>query len=426
MLGFLSIHPFGASRYTRSAVRGSRDRALEGVRFGRQVRDLSMEADMRMIRFSARVLAGVGVLCWCASLEAAGVSELLNSILAIDHEGQGAPAAQKALKELVTAEASSLPAILKAFDRANPLAANYLRSAVETICSRTTKNGGKLPVAELQTFVADRQRDPRARSLAFEQLKRADASVAAGLVPAMINDPSPELRREAVGRLTTMGLDEKDEAAKVAHFEAALSGAVDDDQVKSLVEQLKKLGKTVDLQQHFGFLTKWNIVGPFDNKETKGFPVSYPPEENGDLKATYKGQLGDVTWGEISTTNDYGILDIAKDVKPYKGAVMYLTTDFVSDKAQAVELRLGTPNAWKVWVNGKLLFAREEYHRGMALDQYRVPTQFRAGKNTILVKLCQNEQDQDWAQRYQLQLRVCDASGSAVHPAEPVKTTATP
>ncbi len=101
---------------------------------------------------------------------------------------------------------------------------------------------------------------------------------------------------------------------------------------------------------------------------------------------------------------------------PYKGAVMYLATDFVADKARPVEVRLGTPNAWKVWVNGKLLFAREEYHRGMAIDQYRVPAKLKEGRNTILVKLCQNEQDQDWAQRYQLQLRVCDAAGSAVHP----------
>ena len=49
----------------------------------------------------------------------------------------------------------------------------------------------------------------------------------------------------------------------------------------------------------------------------------------------------------------------------------------------------------------------------MALDQYRVPAELKPGRNVILVKLCQNEQTEDWAQRYQLQLRVCDASGRA-------------
>ena len=35
-------------------------------------------------------------------------------------------------------------------------------------------------------------------------------------------------------------------------------------------------------------------------------------------------------------------------------------------------------------------------------------------KNTILVKVCQNEQTEEWAQRWQIQLRVCDATGTAV------------
>ena len=76
------------------------------------------------------------------------------------------------------------------------------------------------------------------------------------------------------------------------------------------------------------------------------------------------------------------------------------------------------PNAWKLWLNGKYLFGRDEYHRGMAIDQYRVPAKLKAGKNVILLKLCQNEQDDDWAQRYQIQIRVCDPSGVAVLPVD--------
>jgi hypothetical protein len=45
----------------------------------------------------------------------------------------------------------------------------------------------------------------------------------------------------------------------------------------------------------------------------------------------------------------------------------------------------------------------------------------KPGENVLLLKVCQNEQDQDWAQRYQFQLRVCDSTGSAV---QPVSTTA--
>jgi hypothetical protein len=33
-----------------------------------------------------------------------------------------------------------------------------------------------------------------------------------------------------------------------------------------------------------------------------------------------------------------------------------------------------------------------------------------------LLKLCQNEQKEDWAQDWHFQLRICDASGAAVLP----------
>ena len=90
---------------------------------------------------------------------------------------------------------------------------------------------------------------------------------------------------------------------------------------------------------------------------------------------------------------------------------------FRSAEKQAAELRLGTPNAWKLWVNGELVFEREEYHRSTRMDQFRVPVSLQAGDNTIMLKVCQNEQEQDWAQDYKYQLRVCDSSGVAILPA---------
>jgi len=50
----------------------------------------------------------------------------------------------------------------------------------------------------------------------------------------------------------------------------------------------------------------------------------------------------------------------------------------------------------------------------MAIDQYRVRAELKPGANTILLKLCQNEQTEDWAQRYEFQLRVCDPSGIGI------------
>ena len=67
-------------------------------------------------------------------------------------------------------------------------------------------------------------------------------------------------------------------------------------------------------------------------------------------------------------------------------------------------------------MNGELLTSNEVYHAGMELDQYRARARLRPGPNSILVKICQNEQTESWAQRWQFQLRVCDAQGTAVLP----------
>jgi hypothetical protein len=128
--------------------------------------------------------------------------------------------------------------------------------------------------------------------------------------------------------------------------------------------------------------------------------------------------MGEVAWEKYTTEDDYGVMNIAKKTAPHKGAVTYGYTTFSADKARQIELRLGTPNAWKLWVNGELVFAREEYHRGTQLDQYKVRAKLKQGTNSILIKVCQNEQTEDWAQDWKFQIRACDSSGAAVLPAE--------
>ena len=122
-------------------------------------------------------------------------------------------------------------------------------------------------------------------------------------------------------------------------------------------------------------------------------------------------------WKPLASDDDYGVIDIAKQIENHKGSLMYATTTWTSPAEQQLEIRLGTPNSWKLWVNGMLIFEREEYHRSSQMDQYSVPVKLKAGENFLLLKVCQNEMTQDWAQRYQFQVRICDGTGSAVLPA---------
>jgi hypothetical protein len=152
----------------------------------------------------------------------------------------------------------------------------------------------------------------------------------------------------------------------------------------------------------------------------------YPPEEELDFDAEYEGQLGKVSWEPLasetptgtSSVDEVGKVDLAKLTAPHKGAVTYTATEFVAADAGTVEFRIGTPNAWKLWVNGELVFGQEEYHRGMFFDQYIFRANLKQGENTLLLKVCQNEQTEDWAQVWAFQLRICDLAGRGLNSAE--------
>ena len=356
-------------------------------------------------------------MCMINVSEAADFETSIQTILSVGSEGKGNPEASAAWKELAKSPVADLPRLLAAFDNANPLAANWLRSAAESIAARELKATGKLPQAELEKFIAATEHNPRARRMAYEWVLKVDPTAADRLIPGMLNDPSVEFRRDAVARLIDAGtkqLTENQNDLAKATFEKALNGARDEDQIEAIVKPLDKLGVKVDLPRHFGFVLDWHLIGPFDNTAKKGFAVTYPPETEIKLDAKYAGQKGEVAWSKTLSDDKYGTVDLNKVTAPHKGAATYALTEFVSDKEQTVDIRLGTPNAYKVWVNGEFIFGREEYHRGSSVDQYRMRAKLKQGKNQILLKICQNEQTEDWAQGWKYQLRVCDATGTAI------------
>ncbi len=361
---------------------------------------------------------------------AADIEASIKAIRNVGPEGRGNVEASAAWKELAKSPIQDLTKVLAGFDGANPIAANWLRSAAESIADRELKATGKLPQAELEKFIGETEHNPRARRMAYEWVLKQDPTAADRLIPGMLSDPSTEFRRDAVVRLIDSGTklvtDNKNDEAKEILLQA-VNGARDEDQINAIVKLLDKLEVKVDLPRHFGFIMDWQLIGPFDNTAKKGFAIAYPPESEIKLDAKYAGQKGEVSWSKYVTDDKYGLVDLSKYTAPQKGSVTYAYTEFTSDKEQTVDVRWGSPNAYKLWINGELAFAREEYHRGMAIDQYRVTAKLKQGKNLILLKICQNEQTEDWAQRWQYQLRICDATGTAIlsktRPA-PVQTAA--
>lgn len=348
------------------------------------------------------------------------ITEAVGVLQSAKTAGQGSRENQRALVALTGSGERAMLPILTGFQKATPEGLNWLRNAFEQIAESLRASRKPLPVDALRAFVLETGNSADARRLAFDTMVSEDGRVAEQLIPGMLNDPSPEFRRDAVELLLKQAA-QVEGAAATDLYRRALGGAVHEDQVKTIAEALRKAGETVDISRHFGFVTSWKIVGPFDNREEKGFAVAYAPEteiaqERPNVEAEYDGMNGKVRWQTVETTDDFGVVDIAKQIENFKGSVMYAVAEWSSPAQQTLQVRLGTPNAWKLWVNGALVFEREEYHRSTQLDQYSVTVQLKPGVNVLAFKICQNEQTQDWAQKYQFQLRVCDSTGVGVLP----------
>ena len=369
------------------------------------------------MRILSRLFSGLILVTASALPAAAGELEpLLRTLQAVGPKGAGNRQATRAWEQLARADAGQLPVILAGLDGAGPLAANWIRTAVDAIAQRQLQRGGRLPAAELERFVLDRRHAPRARRLAYELLVRADPSAPRRLLAGMLDDPSLELRRDAVARRIeeAAALEKRQRARAVAAYQEALSAARDLDQIRLLAGRLRKLGLAVDLARHFGFLVRWKLIGPLDNTDEKGFDAVYPLERNIDLQASCKGKHGEVKWIDHVTQDNYGQVDLNKALGEEKSVVGYATAQFVSQGRQELELRAGSPNAVKLWVNGRLVYQRNVYHMGSQMDQYVIPVVLEPGSNVILVKVCQNAIMEEWARYWGFQLRVCDTKGTAV------------
>jgi hypothetical protein len=341
------------------------------------------------------------------------VGDSIQALTAVENEGRGNDMAATAWREVVKAGPSVLPALLAAAGEGGPVADNWVRLACDAVVDSALASKQTLPLAEVEAFLRDTKHASSGRQLAFDVLQRADRAKAAAIEPSLLHDPVQELRRGAVQRLIDSAKGREAADAK-AVYQTALDAVRDEDQAKVIDGALKKLGVTVDLPRHFGFLMKWHVIGPFDNTGRSGFDTVFPPEKEIRLDATYDGKGAPAKWQPFESKEDYGKLDFNKPLGLQKEATAYAVATFEASEARDVELRLGCKNAWKVWLNGELLFGRDEYHRGQQMDQYKLKGRLRKGPNTVLVKCCQNEQKEEWTVEWEFQLRVCDSAGTAI------------
>ena len=406
---------------------------------------------VRLVRFAAAVFLSAAAPLSAADLtrpaeeaeaDPYGIVPSLAKVSNVADRGEGAAAAANAVRTLAAAEPDQIGLMLGWFSAASPVGRNLLAGAVQAVAddadaeilaaaaNDTLRRGNGVRRTGPDGFTMIGPLHPEAAALAFRLLEGADPDAAAAfLAEAGLDSDAPPIRRAAVAaKLNKLSGD-----VPASDLRALLDRTLDRDQVETIADRLAELNDPVDLPRQFGFLTDWWMIGPFDHRDDQAFDATLPPERTPGAfgyAATYPtgfpGVGGTVGWREIDSDDDFGVVSVADSFENWKGSAVMLGRGFDASVAGPATFRIGTPNAFKLYLNGELLFAREEYHRGTKMDQYVIPAELKLGENVLMVKLLQNQQEQGWAQDYQIQFRVTDPTGAAVREAIATPTDAEP
>jgi len=170
-------------------------------------------------------------------------------------------------------------------------------------------------------------------------------------------------------------------------------------------------------EEMIGWTVPMALIGTWDNEQSKGFDIAYPPEHEIDLNKTYSGQLVEIGWRtDYARTRFAKTIDLKELLNPNIWAVAYLSSALRVQNAGKYELRLASTDALKVWVNDVLVF--ENRHIGRwGFDAIVIPVIFRPGVNRILIKSAQEKG------HWRLHARLTGVGGA---PVEPNKLKAVP
>ncbi len=148
---------------------------------------------------------------------------------------------------------------------------------------------------------------------------------------------------------------------------------------------------------------KWLVLGPFNNIAGIGYNTAYIPEDTTQIDLTVKyAVVGEqIGWKEFRDDVFDGFIDLGRNVN---WRVSYALTTVTSPDERKVQLRFGSDDQSKVWFNGKMVFA-DPLFGWAVVDSDIIPVTLKKGINTILVKVCNEEQT--WG----FYLRVTDADG---------------
>jgi len=170
--------------------------------------------------------------------------------------------------------------------------------------------------------------------------------------------------------------------------------------------QMDALSKTYD---ELGYVTRFRVIGPFDNEGKGGFDTETPPEskrmEAPDPHASYPGRERAVSWRSYpEAVAQNGYVSFGAVMRPLQNVCALAETFVHSERAQALSLFVGGGGATKVYWNGEEVF-RDPAYRAPYPDRSAATVGAHKGDNRLLVKVCVT--DSTWG----FYLRLGDSRG---------------
>ncbi|GIW81725.1 MAG: hypothetical protein KatS3mg105_3532 [Gemmatales bacterium] len=337
----------------------------------------------------------------------------------------GSDDARAAWKKLVAIGPAALPALIDAMDTPDTVTANWFRTAFDRIVqNELKKNRGKnLDVGLLLAVVQDRTRQGRVRRLALEIVEELRPGTTKSFLSGWLDDP--EFRYEAVENLVDQGkaLQKEGHQEKANQaFQKAFAASRDVKQAMTIAQHLHQANIQVSLAEHFGFLTDWYLIGPFDGKMQTGFKNSYPPEQKVDLRAEWMGKGKRLKWVRYRAKEQFTgpphravLVNLTDALGQSEDAVGYAYTRIRVPREMEVEFRGAADDNLTVWVNGQRVFGFEEYRNGVRVDRHRFRVRLRQGINEILVKVCQAPYEESSPEpNWEFLLRIVDLQGEGL------------
>ncbi|KLU05842.1 hypothetical protein RISK_002474 [Rhodopirellula islandica] len=368
-------------------------------------------------------------------------NRLVKTLNGVEAEGVGHAAAMELMSESLQATPVTTPqlfATLNSMAEANPRAKNWLRllasQQIELADSKAKTGSTERSFdADLLTFFNDRTHDGDARYLVYRHLIDRDPERLETLLEQAVDDPFIPLRYLAIQRKLKLADDLEGENAIEAYLEL-LPLARHPDHLRDITGSLKKLDRPVQLAKQLAMIMRWHVIAPFDNQDSEGFDqvtdvetqyVDSPLDvELLDQSFAAKPSSGNdptpademLDWQPLATDDNAGMVDLNPTYNNAKEAIAYAVCYFElpEDETTDAQARLGSINANKVWVNGEPVLSNEVYHSGSSIDQYVSNCRLHPGLNSVLLKICQNNQTDPWAQDWHFQFRLTDSTGRGI------------